>query len=558
MSLSPEKIRIGLAGSFTVDPLTRYLSKALTSKRFGKPEYSVAPYNQITQLSFNPEAVLGGAVDYLVVLWRIEDVIPDLLGVNALSELDEFIAALQRLRQNFQGTLIISTPPYPFTPQFDVHDLEQPLTGAVLFHSMLQRITAAIREMDGVQILNLSGLVHDLGLLGSHDARKWYLYKQPYTESLWRKLAEQTSRLIAAQKIAAKKAIVVDCDNTLWGGIVGEDGISGIHIGQDFPGSAFRDFQRHLLHLRAKGLFLGVASKNNEDDVYEVFDSHDAMVLQRDHISSWQVHWRSKVESLLAIADELNIGTDSLVFVDDNPKEIAEVEERMPEVTCILVPEELAYLPSVLQNTGLFDIASITDEDRKRADMMLAESKRKNVNQATMTEEDFIKSLELQIKVFEARPQHLGRITQLINKTNQFNLTTIRRTADEIENLHRDDDTLLFGMDISDRFGDYGLVGVAIVKKLDGVTWDIDSLMMSCRVLGRSAETSFLAKIAEAVSLREGIIMHGAYVATQKNALVKDLLSSHYFQQKGERWTIEVENIKQPPGYVNVSLLLNE
>lgn len=558
MTDSSENMRVGLAGSFTVDPLTRYLSKVLTSKGLGKPAYRVAPYNQITQLSFNPEAVLGGAVDYLLVLWRIEDVVPDLLGVNALNELDDFIAALQMLRQNFRGTLIISTPPYPVTPQFDVHDLEQPVTGSVLYHTMLQKVTAAIKEIDGVQILNLSGMINALGLEASHDARKWYLYKQPYTEALWRKLAEQTSRLIAAQKIAAKKAIVLDCDNTLWGGIIGEDGISGIQIGQDFPGSAFRDFQKHLVHLRAKGLFLGVASKNNENEVYDVFDTHDAMVLQRDHISSWQVHWRSKVESLQAIAAELNIGTDSLVFVDDNPKEIAEVEERLPEVTCVLVPEELAYLPSLLQNTGLFDIATITDEDRKRADMMLAESKRKNVNQATMTEEDFIKSLDLKVKVFQAQPQHLGRITQLINKTNQFNLTTIRRTADEVEDLHQDTDTLLFGMDISDRFGDYGLVGVAIVKKLDDLRWDIDSLMMSCRVLGRSAETSFLAKIAEGVSLRGGEIMHGSYLPTQKNALVKDLLSSHHFHAEGGRWKIEVKNIKQPPDYVNVLLQLND
>ncbi len=550
MNSPAKKMNIGLAGSFTVDPLTCYLSKELE-----EVELSVAPYNQLTQLSFNPENLLGAQTDTLVVLWRLEDVIPDFQ--NAQDGLDAFLATLKTLRDIYAGTLIVGTPPYPNVAEFEQHDLQQPQTGGLLYHTLLQQFLNDVQTVEGITLLNFSGLIDTIGQANAYDARKYYMYKNPYTEQVWKDTATQIARVISAQTTPAKKAIVLDCDNTLWGGIIGEDGMSSIEIGTDFPGSAFQDFQKHLLHLRAKGLFLSVASKNNEADVFEVFDSHDGMALKRDHISAWQVHWNSKVDSIQAIAKELNIGTDALVFIDDNPKEIAEVQERLPEVTCLLVPEETAYLPDLLKNTGLFDIAHMTEEDGKRADMMLAETKRKSVDQKAMSEEDFIKSLELNIKVFEVQDQHLGRITQLINKTNQFNLTTIRRDKNDVEKPHADEDTILMGMSISDRFGDYGLVGVAIIQKRQDDIWTIDSLMMSCRVLGRHAETSFLAKIAEAVETRGGKILEGAYIETPKNALVKNLYADHGFNADGDKWVIETSNIKQPSSDVALLLELN-
>ena len=554
MTTVAQKMTIGLAGSFTVDPLTRHLGKALEQKGFNGAEFAIAPYNQLSQLSFNPENLLGAPTDTLIILWRLEDIISDFQ--NAQNELENFICTLKTLRENYSGALIVGTPPYPNTPAFEPHDLQQPQTTGLLYHNLLQKFLAEIQNIDSVTLLNFSGLIDALGQDNAYDARKYYLYKNPYAEQVWKDTATQIARIISAQTTPAKKAIILDCDNTLWGGIIGEDGMSGIEIGSDFPGSAFQDFQKHLIHLRAKGLFLGIASKNNEADVLEVFDHHDGMALKRDHISAWQVHWNSKVDSIKAIAEELNIGTDALVFIDDNPKEIAEVQERLPEVTCLLVPEETAYLPDILKNTGLFDIAEMTEEDSKRADMMLAETKRKSVDHKSMSEEEFIKSLALNINVFEAQEQHLGRITQLINKTNQFNLTTIRRDKTEVEKLHADKDTLLMGMNISDRFGDYGLVGVAIIHKQASDVWEIDSLMMSCRVLGRHAETSFLAKIADAIEQHGGEILEGTYVKTPKNALVKDLYKNHGFNAKADKWIIKTTDIKQPSSDVTLSLEL--
>ena len=561
-------MRVGLAGSFTMDPLVPYLGGCLLKKGIPGPVLSVGPFNQLYQLCFDPAAAFGkDALHGIVLLWRVEDLVPVLLekasvgdvqaAESLFEELDRFQSAIHNLRKSFEGTLIISTPPYPSLPSFDILEMDQPVAGMMLHNNILRRWTDGLNSIGRIKIIDMNGLLLQEGFACSHDARKWYLYKQPYTEAFWAKVGEQTSRIIAAEFVSAKKCIVFDCDNTIWGGIIGEDGLSGIELGEDFPGNTFRDFQKYLLYLRNRGILLAIASRNNKEDVVEVFEKHDAMILSLDHISVIEAHWNSKVESLKNIAAALNIGTDSLVFIDDNPKEISEVQARLPEVTCFLVPEEIAFLPNMLRGTGLFDTTGITDEDRARAEMMKAEQKRKEVS-AGQSEEDFLRSLELVINVFEAEPIHMARVTQLINKTNQFNLTTIRRTQDELEAMVSIDHTHVFTMDMEDRFGKYGLVGVAIVKKTSEEEWFIDTFLMSCRALGRGAETSFLAKIASAVKYYGGKTLRGEYRPTKKNALAKDFYRNHGFDREDAsgQWIASVDSVKKPSDYVNVSLKL--
>jgi FkbH-like protein len=363
--------------------------------------------------------------------------------------------------------------------------------------------------------------------------------------------------MIASEKFSPKKCVVLDLDNTLWGGIIGEDGLVGIQLGDEFPGKAYRDFQKYLLQLKSKGVLLAVASRNNPDDAYEVFDKHDAMVLSRKDIAAFEIHWDSKVESIQRVARTLNIGIDSLVFVDDNPKEIGEVSERLPEVTCVMVPEELAYLPGLLSDTDLFDFSQITEEDRRRTEMMAAESLRKQT-QDVMSEDEFRRSLNLRVKVFQAETQHLARVTQLINKTNQFNLTTVRRTQDEVEALAKSKNVMVLGMDIVDKYGDYGLVGVAILKK-EGTVCVIDTLLMSCRVLGRGAENAFLAKLGEAANTLGCEELSGMYIPTAKNGIVKDLYKRLGFTggpQEGHWFLRTAEGYPQVPSGVGVELHL--
>jgi FkbH-like protein len=412
-----------------------------------------------------------------------------------------------------------------------------------------------METVDRVRLLDLDALMQKTGSDAAFDARKWYLYRQPWSEKFWAETGRQAGRIVCAQTLSAKKCVVLDADNTLWGGVVGEDGIGGIALGDEFPGSAYRDFQRYLLSLQKKGILLAVASRNNEADFYEVVDGHDSMILKRDHVAAFEIHWESKVESLNRIAGKLNIGLDSLVFIDDSAKEIDEVRQRLPAVACLQIPEEPADLPFFLAGTDLFDQAEITEEDRRRTAMILADRGRQELK-GTMSEAEFKKSLGLEMTIFKTEKQHIARIAQLINKTNQFNLTTIRRAADEIESLSRSPAHLMLGMELKDKYGDYGLVGAAILEK-KGDVCVIDTLLMSCRVLGRDAETAFLAHLAKAAQTLKCARIEGRYIPTAKNGMVAELYKNHGFSPAGNGlWTAEIGAVAKSPPHMKVNMIL--
>ena len=557
------EIRVAIAGSMTIAPLEAYLGAHLLQRKF-KPTFTIGPFNQVRQICSDYRATLGvDNLNVIVLLWRIEDMFPEMLTRclespaavgDLLAELKGLVGAIAELRRSFHGTLIVSTPPYPSMPGFELLDIGQASLGMALFNTILQFWTREVAQLERIRLFDLHGLLLTAGLSHAQDVRKWMLYRQPYTENFWFDVGNMLARMIAAEKVSPKKCVVLDLDNTLWGGIVGEDRLEGIQLGDDFPGKAYRDFQRHLLHLKNKGILLAVASKNNPEDAYEVFDKHDAMILSRKDIAVFEVHWESKVESIKRIAKKLNIGIDSLVFVDDNPKEIGEVSERLPDVSCVLVPEELADLPGLLAETDFFDIAEVTDEDRRRTEMMAADNLRQQTQEA-MSEEEFRKSLKLKIEVFEIEKHHLSRVTQLINKSNQFNLTTIRRTQDEVETLANSGSAMVLGMDIQDKYGDYGLVGVAILQKESRICI-IDTLLMSCRVLGRGAEETFIAKLAEAAHKLGCDELRGNYIPTAKNAMVKDLYHRFQFTRldQSDEWTIKIKDVPRAPQHIDATL----
>jgi FkbH-like protein len=558
-------LSIAIAGSMTVDPLEPYLGAHLLSKQF-KPHITVGPFNQLRQICYDHQATLGGGeFNVIALLWRVEDLFPTMLAHcldssaavgDLLAEVKGLADSVAHLRRSFTGTLIVSTPPYPSMPGFEVLDMGQASSGMMAFNAISQFWTQEMAQLERVRLFDLHGLMLNAGISQAQDVRKWQLYRQPYTESFWQDIGHMLGRMIAAERISPKKCVVLDLDNTLWGGIIGEDRLEGIQLGDEFPGRAYRDFQRYLLYLKSKGVLLAVASKNNPDDAYEVFDKHDAMVLSRRDIAAFEIHWDSKVDSIKRVAKKLNIGLDSLIFVDDNPKEIGEVTERLPDVSCVLVPEELACLPGLLAETDFFDFTEVTNEDRRRTEMMAADGIRQQA-QETMSEDEFRKSLNLKIDVFAAEKQHLARVTQLINKTNQFNLTTIRRTQDEVEALAISNDALVMGMDIKDKYGDYGLVGVAILKK-ESNTCVIDTLLMSCRVLGRGAEDTFIAKLAEAATTLGCDEMRGKYTPTAKNAMVKDLYRRFNFSHdpRTDEWSVKLSNTPKTPDHIDAVLRL--
>lgn len=553
-------LHIGIAASFTANTLEPFFGAYLLREGFA-PRFTAGPYNQIFQACTDPVAAFGSPCDVIVILWRLEDLMPDEVDLavdgddgamrRATEKVASLAAAIRHLRANFPGTLIVGVPPLPMGIASTALAVDN-AAGLTAFHRVMAgQFVDLLKTVEGVTLVELDAVLHTVGLRAAYDARQWYLYRLPFSEAFVFETGVMLGRVVAASRRAAKKCVVLDCDNTLWGGVIGEDGIDGIAIGEDFPGSAFRDFQKLLLNWRSRGVLLAVASKNNEADVFEVFDRHSGMALRREHISAWQVNWRPKSENIGLIAAALNIGTDSLVFIDDNPMEIEYMRGAHPEVTSILLPPEPEEIVTTLQNLAVFDRIEISDEDRKRADMMRAEQGREAFA-SQLSHDEFLRALALRLDVFIAQPEDLGRITQLINKTNQFNLTTRRRTLDEMRALARSPDHRIYGLRVSDKFGEYGLTGaVVIATSADGRIWDIDTLLLSCRVLGRGVETGLVAALAADGRAAGAAEFLASFFPTKKNALAAGFLSDHGFSPAGDnRWRLRLSDAADIPAHI--------
>jgi FkbH-like protein len=441
-------------------------------------------------------------------------------------------------------------PPAPATIPVDLLSLDYASTLGAFHRTVAGRFIEAIQKLQDIRLIDLDAVQRQVSFSSSFDSRQLYLYRQPFSDTFLHRAGVQISRIIVAARCSAKKCIVVDCDNTLWGGIVGEDGLDGLELGDDYPGSAYRDFQRLLRHWRRQGTFIALLSKNNEADVWEVFDRHSGMVLKRSDISAWQINWLPKAENMTLIAEALNIGIDSLVFVDDNPMEIAYMQKAQPHVTSILLPDDPAEIVPALRKLTFFDRLETTDEDIARVDMMRAEQERKSLS-VTMSTEQFLREINLKIELFVAQPEDLARVAQLINKTNQFNLTTIRRTLDEVRSLANKSTARVYGLRVSDKYGDYGLTGVVVVEvSADRRIWIIDTLLLSCRVLGRGVETGLLAALADDAAAAGAAEFAATLIPTKKNELVATFLPDHGFKLDGGVWRLPISEAPRLPEFI--------
>lgn len=551
-SIGSTGLVLGIASTFTADPIAPYIAAWLEDSGLGCKAVHFGPYNQVIQTCMNPLAAFGESIDAVLLLWRIEDIVPMALQDLAAGRQDraddimqaasEIAHAAAELQHSSGIPTIITIPPVPYAPSIDSSSfaLGQTLTGC---HAEVVRTVEEVISAKGLLRFDLNTLLSHFGVEHAMDWRKWYLYRQPYAEKFWWRLAERAARLLSASRGARKKCIVLDCDNTIWGGVVGEDGIEGIALGDDFPGSAFRDFQRQVAALAGGGVFVALASKNNPNDVWRVFDEHDGMVLSREQISVAQIGWGDKAEGIAEIARQLNIGIDSIVFVDDSPIEIEKIRTRLPAVTCLLAPEDPAELPLLLLNAPYFDQLRVTDEDRIRVRSFNAEKNREEMR-VTTSPEEFRRALQLTLRIGPVRPAHIGRVAQLINKTNQFNLTTRRRSEAEVAALLADEDITVLALDLEDRFGAYGIVGVAVLKAT-AATWEVDTFLLSCRALGRGVEHAFKAAIAELAREKGFERIRAFFLPTAKNVVASGFLGEVGFSKVSEEaFEAEIEKIQ--------------
>jgi FkbH-like protein len=317
----------------------------------------------------------------------------------------------------------------------------------------------------------------------------------------------------------------------LWGGIIGEDGLPGIKLGKTHPGSAYYEFQQEILNLFNRGIILAVCSKNESEDVLQVFRNHPDMLLKEKHIAAFKVNWEDKPANLRRIAQELNIGLDSLVFVDDSQFEADLVRTALPEVEVIHLPENRAVeYKYILASCGLFDTLALSEEDKNRGAMYKAEAARKELLSTTTDMKTYLSSLEMQLEIRFPDTFSTPRVAQLTQKTNQFNLTTRRYSESNIREFLEASNSDVILLKVRDKFGDYGIVGACILR-YDEVTALIDSFLLSCRVIGRGVEEAFLAEALKLAAQKNCQIVVGEYYASAKNAQVKDFYVKQGFQR---------------------------
>jgi len=381
----------------------------------------------------------------------------------------------------------------------------------------------AVANAGRVFVCDFADLYERAGGAEALDRRFWAASQAPFRKPFLVEYAADIAYYIRVLTGKARKCLVLDCDNTIWGGVIGEDGLDGIVLHDDTPpGCYFREFQQAAIGLHDQGVMLALCSKNNEDDVWEVLDRHPHCALQKSHLVAWRINWENKAANIAGLAAELNIGLDSLVFVDDSPQERALIEDALPEVLVLPVPDTLEHYAETLTKEKLFDTTAQSDEDRRRTRMYQDETNRKQQQQSFEDLTEYLKSLQTRMRVSAVNDDNRTRITQLTQKTNQFNLTTRRYSEADIERFAGDDDAAVLAMSVEDRYGDMGLTGVFIARR-DGETAAVDTLLLSCRVLGRQLEFAFVDQCLRLLQKRWGKLAWRAdFVPTRKNAQVAD------------------------------------
>jgi len=392
-------------------------------------------------------------------------------------------------------------------------------------HKMICTMNECLRTLSivsKVDVLSVDEQALIDGLEKWHDVALWHRSKQDILPTAAPMYGELFVRLLAAQQGMSHKCLVLDLDNTLWGGVIGDDGVSGIHLGQGSAlGEAFSSIQSYAKDLSKRGIILAVCSKNDLGVALEAFAKHPDMVLTEKDISCFVANWENKADNIRFIARSLNIGTDSLVFLDDNPMERDLVRQEIPEVAVPEVLDDPAYYPRAIADAGYFESLGLTEEDLSRSAQYRANTERESLKSSSTNLEDYLGGLKMTIEYSSIKPENIDRCAQLINKTNQFNLLTNRYTRDEVENLCADERNISLHFRLRDKFGDNGIISV-ITGKVDADVLTIENWLMSCRVLGRGVEKAALNILVREAKKRHVEVVRGNYVPSSKNEMVKD------------------------------------
>jgi len=521
--------RLAVLSNSTIDLVVPAL--VASAARHGIALEVIQPsYDQVAQEALTPDSKVNSskpdaalfALDYRALPLKLS------LGDSEASAatVEGVIGYLRALRDgvktNSNAVCIFQSFAPPVETLFG--NLDRALPGSIrsLIDGINRELAELVLRSEDV-LLDVAGLAETVGLANWHDAQLWNMAKFSFSDELIPLYADHVARVVAALRGKSGKVLVLDLDNTVWGGIIGDDGLDGIKIAQgDATGEAHLAVQRMALDLRRRGIVLAVSSKNTDEIARAPFEQHPEMLLKLDHIAVFQANWNDKATNIQAIAEELSLGLDSIVFLDDNPAERGLMRKLLPQVAVPELPEDPSGYARTLAAGGYFEAVAMAAEDLKRASFYQDNARRASLQRQAGGVDAYLASLDMTITFQPFDGKGRARIVQLINKSNQYNLTTHRYTEPEILEVERDPKIFTLQVRLADIFGDNGMISVVICRPAGNETWEIDTWLMSCRVLGRKVEHMVLRKIVEHARAAGVYKLIGTYRPTERNKLVLD------------------------------------
>jgi FkbH-like protein len=470
-----------------------------------------------------------------------------------ISEIENICDAFTK---NSNSNLVVTSLQIPNYSPYGIDDENITVSLKKVIYEINTKLFQYQKKLGKIFIYDFNEFVRKFGDNNIFDYKQFFSGDIKISTEYIPKFVSEFMGYVYAVTGITKKCIVLDLDNTLWGGIIGEDGFDNIKLGDNPIGRSFVEFQKRLLALNQRGIILAINSKNNFDDAIEVIKKHPNMILREDNFACVKINWDNKVTNLHKIAEELNIGLDSMVFFDDEPINQEYVRESLPGVLVIDLPKDSSQYAQIITEMKEFDILKITEEDTKRSDMYLGQKKRKELENKVGDFNEFLKQMNIEVSVKKANSFSIPRISQLTLKTNQFNLTTKRYQEEEVSKFSSSDDKIVECVQVNDKFGDNGITGTYIIEKKNNEEWIIDTFLLSCRIMGRGVEEMMMNQIIEKARLSGIKKIKGEFIPTAKNKPAENFYEDLGFSKEDEFWVFNTDDTIKKPEHIKV--IVNE
>ncbi len=520
-------MRVAILSNVTIDMLAESVGKKLACEIYTSPGFDTWQQELFAQDS----GLYAFKADALVIMLHANSYADSWANVESGENLiDDWLRAVKVFAAN-SGSVPV------FVSSIDISDTwnsraiyaSQKRLGVYLENYFLEKLNSL---GNNIYVLPVKDVLENIGRVNYYSSKIWYLGSMPYSLKAISEISDLITRYVAGLHGARKKCLAVDLDNTLWGGVIGEDGVNGIKLANAKEGAIYQDVQRVLKKMQNQGVMLAILSKNNISDVDAAF-SHESMILKREDFVAEIINWQPKSQNITQLAKNLNIGLDAFVFLDDNPAEREQMKAQCPEVAVVDFPRDISKLPDIVSKVydEYFFTLNVTSEDAQKTQMYRAESKRREIFSDSGSVNDFLKKLDMKIDIHVMQPYEELRVTQLVNKTNQFNLTTRRYTQDEIHAFANNPDSEIITAHVSDKYGDQGLIAVMILE-YSGENALINTFLMSCRVMGRQVECEIMSELRKFLIANKKNILRitGEYIRTAKNSPVENFYDTLKFR----------------------------